>query len=863
MKKTYIGFAGLSLLLLLGTQTVQAQQGFGTDKPNKSAAVDIQSSKRGLLIPRVNLKSTIDATTIVSPAQSLMVYNQATTTSGTNDVTPGYYYWDIDRWARFAKQSEITEIELKGDVTGKTGETKVVAIQGTSISNVAPTANQVLTLVNGVWTPTTITSSLISDAKGITGTGITVGGTDNGAGSVLKEVTLSITHGEANQVMVTNADGTGTTWVNQSVISPTTINELTSKGNTLTSTVNGVGDSANIVNSIGNTFDQDNKLVTTVNGVSGDGLDLTPAIQEGQLKTTVSAEDKKVTVVGTLDKATKTTNYIVGVVESELNIGNMGGQVTTTQITDGAVTTEKIKAGKDGEVLVTEGGVTKWVDKKGATTNELKIVDGKLVSTVNGQPATLDLTNQVTKNMLQEGSVTKEKIAADVAGEGLVKNTTTGALDVNAGNGIKIVDDKVTVNAGTGLSFDKDGKLNVDYDTTKTELAKGKVSSTTIVVNDDKGSEGSTFKDVSLEIKAGTNGQVMVTKQGKATWVAQSEIVPTTTNDIKTEGTNIVTTVNNQKAELTLAGDVVLKNGETVVSGIQGTPVSETKPAAGQTLVYNTTTNTWEPGTPNVGVDNVTDGKDLTAADGDAATIEVVKGGLKAVLVETSLRVKEESITSKEIKNGTIKPEDVAKAGNNQVLVTDGSGVPAWKNQTEVGEVITADNGLTKTKTNVQLGGVLTKVTAIGTTAKETLAITGLQPAANTDYVVMADAQGVLKQMKAAMPKFFYMPSVVMPTAEDQISANVTPNVTYSNGTYTVDLYANYTSQFGAPKVTSQANFKLPVLPANELIYNITWFDPTVFTNVAVTPEGKLTYKISATADVTIGSFMNIVFAVK
>ncbi|XLL72336.1 hypothetical protein QCB52_00375, partial [Myroides odoratimimus] len=109
MKKTYIGFAGLSLLLLLGTQTVQAQQGFGTDKPNKSAAVDIQSSKRGLLIPRVNLKSTVDAVTIDSPAQSLMVYNQATTKVGTNDVTPGYYYWDIDRWARFAKQSEITE----------------------------------------------------------------------------------------------------------------------------------------------------------------------------------------------------------------------------------------------------------------------------------------------------------------------------------------------------------------------------------------------------------------------------------------------------------------------------------------------------------------------------------------------------------------------------------------------------------------------------------------------------------------------------------------------------------------------------------------------------------------------------------
>ncbi|XLL74001.1 hypothetical protein QCB52_00370, partial [Myroides odoratimimus] len=115
-------------------------------------------------------------------------------------------------------------------------------------------------------------------AKGITGIGITVGGTDNGAGSVLKEVTLSITHGEANQVMVTNADGNGTTWVDQSTLVPTTTNELISNGNTLTSNVNGVSSkTANIVNTIENSLDKDNKLVTTVNGKSGEGLDLTPA----------------------------------------------------------------------------------------------------------------------------------------------------------------------------------------------------------------------------------------------------------------------------------------------------------------------------------------------------------------------------------------------------------------------------------------------------------------------------------------------------------------------------------------------------------------------------------------------------------
>lgn len=778
MKKTYIGFAGLSLLLLLGTQTVQAQQGFGTDKPNKSAAVDIQSSKRGLLIPRVNLKSTVDAVTIDSPAQSLMVYNQATTTSGTNDVTPGYYYWDIDRWARFAKQSEITEIELKGDVTGKTGDTKVVAIQGTSISDVAPTANQVLTydVTEGKWKAVSLTENNLTSSKGITGTGITVGGTDNGAGSVLKEVTLSITHGEANQVMVTNADGNGTTWVDQSTLVPTTTNELISNGNTLTSNVNGVSETANIVNTIENTLDKDNKLVTTVNGKSGEGLDLTPAIEAGQKTTSVKNGSDKVTVVttgaGTKDK---NTEYTVDVVEKELSLQNIGGQVTNTQITDGAVTTEKIKPGKNGEVLVTvndgEKEVTKWVSQKDI------VKANETVTTIKGGT-----------NITATKATDSHEYTLDVP---------TATKDV-AG----------VVKPGKGLDVATDGTLTVNYDTAKKELATGNVTSSSIVVNDDKGSVGSTFKDVTLEIKAGTNGQVMVTKEGKATWVAQSEIVPTTTNAIKTDGTNIVTTVNNQKAELTLAGDVVLKNGETVVGGIQGTPVSETKPAAGQTLVYNTTTNTWEPGTPNVEVDNVTDGKNLTAADGDAATIEVVNGGLKAVLVETSLRVKEESITSKEIKNGTIKPEDVAKAGKNQVLVTDSSGVPTWKNQNKVAP----------------------------------------------QFFYMPAVIFDTKSKGTKLSRDLYKEYVDQFTGGKVGVGNAEYPIAHGAGGYTMPYTGGIVGSTDAPA-------DIAVFDKGELHYYVTYYDTKVFANLSIDKDGKLTYDIIGNA--TPASYMNIVFVIK
>ncbi|NSW46415.1 MAG: hypothetical protein HPY79_11435, partial [Bacteroidales bacterium] len=64
------------------------------NSPHTSAALDIDWSNKGLLIPRVALTSTNDASTISSPATSLVVYNTAT----TSDVVPGFYYWNGTKW---------------------------------------------------------------------------------------------------------------------------------------------------------------------------------------------------------------------------------------------------------------------------------------------------------------------------------------------------------------------------------------------------------------------------------------------------------------------------------------------------------------------------------------------------------------------------------------------------------------------------------------------------------------------------------------------------------------------------------------------------------------------------------------------
>src|SRR5690606_5628973 len=80
----------------------------------------------------------------------------------------------------------------------------------------------------------------------------------------------------------------------------------------------------------------------------------------------------------------------------------------------------------------------------------------------------------------------------------------------------------------------------------------------------------------------------------------------------------------------------------------------------------------------------------------------------------------------------------------------------------------------------------------------------------------------------------------------------------------TIDLYAKYSAQFGSPLVQNpNTSTSLPVLPASELDYFITWYDTSVFENVAVSNAGVLTYTIKVGADVTMASFMNIVFSVK
>ncbi len=171
---------------------------------------------------------------------------------------------------------------LTSTVTGQTATSPAVS----SVANTSST-NTLTTSVNGVaGTGVNIinshtlsqngTNQLISTVNGVATTPQTVAVTGDVTGNLgastvskLSGTPLTITSLASNNMLQYN----GTAWVNVTPASiiPATTHTLTTSGNTITSTVNGVGATSSAVTGVSNTSSA-NTLTTTVNGVTGTGV---------------------------------------------------------------------------------------------------------------------------------------------------------------------------------------------------------------------------------------------------------------------------------------------------------------------------------------------------------------------------------------------------------------------------------------------------------------------------------------------------------------------------------------------------------------------------------------------------------------
>ncbi|MGB0949697.1 MAG: hypothetical protein ACPGU0_06280, partial [Marinirhabdus sp.] len=102
------------LFILVATSAGIAQVGVGTPLPDSSAQLDVVANDKGMLIPRVSLQSSTDATTIANGnVVSLMVYNTATV---LDDIRPGYYYWDGSMWQRVTNVDDFTTLVIDANL---------------------------------------------------------------------------------------------------------------------------------------------------------------------------------------------------------------------------------------------------------------------------------------------------------------------------------------------------------------------------------------------------------------------------------------------------------------------------------------------------------------------------------------------------------------------------------------------------------------------------------------------------------------------------------------------------------------------------------------------------------------------------
>ena len=75
--------------------------GIGTTSPHSAAILELQATDKGFLPTRVGLWRADNWWPLAgTPVDGMLVYNTATSGSGADAVSPGYYYWYNGRWRR-------------------------------------------------------------------------------------------------------------------------------------------------------------------------------------------------------------------------------------------------------------------------------------------------------------------------------------------------------------------------------------------------------------------------------------------------------------------------------------------------------------------------------------------------------------------------------------------------------------------------------------------------------------------------------------------------------------------------------------------------------------------------------------------
>ncbi len=645
MKKITITVITIIVWLLLGIAESYAQVGVGTALPNNSSQLDVVSTNKGVLIPRVALTSSSDASTITSGnVESLLIYN----TSNTGDVSRGFYFWSGTKWEKLVGTNDsglisspetLTTLVDNGNGTmtytdengtANTINTTVaiqdgtIDIDGDGTNDNGVTLQDVINNINNITSANETLTTLVDNGNG------TMTYTDENGTANTINTTVAIQDGTID----IDGDGTNDNGVTlQDVIN--NINNITSANETLTTLVdNGNGTM---------TYTDENGTANTIN--------TTVAIQDGTIDIDGDGtNDNGVTlqdVINNINNITSANETLTTLVDN--------GNGTSTYTDENGTANSITNSVASGNVQVADGTID--VDGDGTPDNNVSLQD--VVTNINNITSANETVTTLVDNGNGTMTYTDENATANTINTTIRVDDST--VEMHATNGVQVKDDGVTTaKIGTAGATDANKLLGTDASgNPEWQVASAVATSLGEDVTSTNGSISGTQADAAL---VAMDLQVNVD---------DTTIEVNATNGVQVKDDGITT------AKIGTAG--ATDANKLLGTDASGNPEWQVASAVATSLGEDvTSTNGSISGTQ---ADAALVAMDLQV-NVDDTTIEVN--------ATNGVQVKDDGITTAKI--GTAGATDA-----NKLLGTDASGNPEWQVAsavaTSLGEDVTSTNG--------------------------------------------------------------------------------------------------------------------------------------------------------------------------
>lgn len=132
----------LSAALIMGAgvaANAQVKVGNNPTTINPNSILEMESTNKGMLLPRVALTGTANVAPLAAHVAGMTVYNTAT----AGDVTPGYYYNDGAKWVRLADTATDNHLgKTNQTIPAATNRSITLSDRTTSKLTIAPTGEE-------------------------------------------------------------------------------------------------------------------------------------------------------------------------------------------------------------------------------------------------------------------------------------------------------------------------------------------------------------------------------------------------------------------------------------------------------------------------------------------------------------------------------------------------------------------------------------------------------------------------------------------------------------------------------------------------------------------------------------------------